>query len=83
MVKLQNAKYCLKMDLFFFQCLCMFTLAINFLYFVAHYDVVRPCYFFKSKFLAAKMWAKRPTTARMFLSILERRKAIFTWTTPQ
>ena len=43
MVKLRNAKCCMKMDLFFFQYLCVFKFALNFLYFVAQYHVVRPC----------------------------------------
>ena len=71
MVKLQNANCCIKMDLFFFRQLCVFTFALIFLYFVAQYDVVRPCYLFRRKFLLAKMFAKRPITATMFLSISE------------
>ena len=43
MVKLQGAKCCMKMDLFFFQYLCAFTFALNFLYFVAQDDIVRRC----------------------------------------
>ena len=53
MVKLQNAKCYMKMDLFFFQYLCVFTLALIFhlcvftlalifLYFVLQHDVVKP-----------------------------------------
>ena len=56
MVKLQNVECCMKVDLFFFQYLCVFTFAFIFLYFVAQYDV-------------DKMWAKRTITARMLLSI--------------
>ena len=43
MIKLPNAMCCMKMDLFFFQYLCVLIFALNFLYFVAQYDVVRPC----------------------------------------
>ena len=42
MIKLKNAKCCMKMDRFFLQYLRLFTFALDFLYFVAQYDFVKP-----------------------------------------
>ena len=75
---------CMKMDLFFFQYLCVFTVALNFLYIVVQSCCETIIIVWKQVFLPAKIWAKKSLYYKeCFWWFLEREKTIFTWTAPQ